>query len=99
MYSNAVFPDSGTLNLEVYESSSSQIHLDNHPVMKNLRQVTMMIMMKAKKILRPATKMREIMTVMSRNVTGINTATEISFIYSFSGNSTASAPISTFMCL
>ncbi len=58
------------LNLEVYESSSSQIHLDNHPVMKNLRQVTMMIMMKAKTILRPATKMRKIMTVMSRNVAG-----------------------------
>jgi hypothetical protein len=52
----------GRLNLEVYESPSSQIHLDNHPVMKNLRQVTMMIMMKAKKILRPATKMRKIMT-------------------------------------
>jgi hypothetical protein len=46
----------GRLNLEVYISSSSQIHLDDHPVMKNLRQVTMMIMMKAKKILRPATK-------------------------------------------
>jgi hypothetical protein len=34
----------------------------------------MMTMMKAKKILRPATKMREIMTMMSRNVTGIHTA-------------------------
>jgi hypothetical protein len=28
-----------------------------------------------------------------------NTATAIPFIYSFSGNSVASAPISTFMCL
>jgi hypothetical protein len=42
--------------------------------MKNLKQVMMMIMMKAKKILRPATKMRKIMTMMSRNVTGIHTA-------------------------
>ncbi len=41
-------------------------------MMKNLRQVTMMIMMKTKKILRPATKMRKIMTVMSCNVTGIH---------------------------
>jgi hypothetical protein len=30
---------------------------------------------------------------------GNNTATAIPFIYSFSGNSAASAPISTFMCL
>ncbi len=34
-----------------------------------------------------------------RELSGARTATAIPFIYSFSGNSAASAPISTFMCL
>ncbi len=39
------------------------------------------------------------MLIPEKWVPRIHTATAIPFIYSFSGNSTASAPISTFMCL
>ncbi len=40
-----------------------------------------------------------ISSVTDRDSIRVCTATAIPFIYSFSGNSTASAPISTFMCL